>query len=63
MPEAQKKLAGKIAWVLLPDAPKFAKTDQEANSMSRKDLKWRAEGDDFRTFLSEFVSVLPQAEV
>jgi len=25
--------------------------------------KWRAQGDDFRTFLNEFVSSVPQAEV
>jgi hypothetical protein len=33
MPEAQKKLAGKIARVLLPDAPKFAKSDQEEGTL------------------------------
>ena len=26
-------------------------------------IKWRAQGDDLRTFLSEFVSILPQVEV
>ena len=31
--------------------------------MTGKDLKWRAQGDDFRTFLGEFVSSLSQVEV
>jgi hypothetical protein len=26
-------------------------------------LEWRAQGDDFRTFLAEFVSILPQAKI
>ena len=33
MPEAQKKLAGKIARVLLPDAPKFEHTDQDEGDL------------------------------
>jgi hypothetical protein len=26
-------------------------------------VKWRAQGDDLRTFLAEFVSILPQAKI
>jgi hypothetical protein len=31
--------------------------------MTGEGLKWRAQGDDFRTFLAEFMSALPQAEI
>jgi hypothetical protein len=30
--------------------------------MTGKGLKWRAQGDDFRTFLTDFAASLPQIE-
>lgn len=30
--------------------------------MRRKDLKWRAQGDDFKTFLRDFEAALPQID-
>jgi len=54
MPEAQKQLACKIASVLLRFAPNPKRNRQrrKRNAMTGKDLKWCAQGDDFRTFLS-----------
>ena len=31
--------------------------------MTGKDLRWRAQGDDFRTFLGNFVAALPRIEL
>ncbi len=30
--------------------------------IKEEDLEWRAQGDDFRTFLGDFVAALPQIE-
>jgi C-terminal processing protease CtpA/Prc len=32
------------------------------DSMKVKPLRWRAQGDDFRTFLTDFLAVLPQID-
>lgn len=44
-----------LSWV---GDPSFAAWASES-----KQLKWRAQGDDFRTFIDNFVASLPQAEL
>jgi hypothetical protein len=39
-----------------------AHTGRNGNPVMDEDLKWRAQGDDLRTFLGDFVASLPQVE-